>query len=123
MKLFIVIIAALALAAPASAASPRDPRVPGLQRQVNTLKAQVKSMRSDLENVKRMLSVVSDQNECYMGLSADVENVLWHVTASVVAFLSGQPPVQDLPRWDDKGACSRMGISRPSQVHAFRLGF
>lgn len=116
MRFVLIVIAVLALAAPATASAPaKDPRVPALQRQVASLKAQVATLKGQFSTLSKQLQTLNDKNDCYYGLSTDVENIVWTGLGIVVHYLNGQTQPAAPPRFADNGACARLGITRPGK--------
>lgn len=123
MKATIAVAAtALLLALPATAAAPRDPRVPALQRQVTALqgqvaalsaqvRSQVTALQSETAALRQENQHLSDALVCGWALQKDFDGAHWHLTQLVIAAL-GISPLADLTRMDDQGACQRIGVTR-----------
>lgn len=114
MKFVLIGIAVLALAAPATAAAPsRDPRVPGLMKQVASLKTQVRVLREEGARREVKIAAANDRAECYFALNSDNESAFYRAL-NVVGQRTGLPALPAGPgRYDDHGACARAGINRP----------
>lgn len=115
VKLFIIILAVLALAAPATAAAPqaRDPRVPALQPQVAALSGQVAALNGQM-------SRVNDKADCYYIKNLDLNIGLTNVVSAIVTALTGTSYPEIQPA-SDNGACARAGISPPRSLHTLGL--
>lgn len=112
MKYVLIAIAALALAAPATASAPsRDPRVPGLMKQVASLKTQVKTLREEGARRDVKIATANDRAECYFALNSANEDAFYRAL-SVIGQRTGLPALPPGPgKYDDHGACARIGVS------------
>jgi len=112
MKVLIVIAAMLALATPATASAPaRDPRVPGLQRQVHALKAQVATLAATVNSMKGVITQDEDRNTCAWTNQDHLDFVLINSLKQIY----GEPAVADTTP-SDNGACSRVTTFTPKLV-------
>jgi len=118
MKYLAALLVLAAMLAPAANAvsQARDSRVPALQRRVATVEFQLNSMSRDVaavrgdvaalrtqaEQLRTGLSYVNDKDTCSTAIVFDVFRAL------ILGFGGG-----DIGRLDDKGACSRVGATRP----------
>jgi septal ring factor EnvC (AmiA/AmiB activator) len=132
MKHFVALLVLAAFLAPAANAvsQARDPRVPTLQRRVanverhvstierhstdvdlqigamsrdlDTVREQVTSLQTAAEQLRTGINYVNDKDTCSTALTFDVFRVL-------IMGLGGG----DIGRLDDKGACSRVSVTRP----------
>lgn len=110
LVLVIGVIVATAFLFPSSASgATRDPRVTTLQRQVTSLNAQVKQLRTQIQHEH-------DYTVCMYALTRDSDRGYYHIIAEIVGLMFNTPPVADLPRFEDGGACDRVGITRPTGV-------
>ena len=115
MRFAVCLIAVAAvLAAPATASAPT---LNGLQRQVAALRAQIVVLQTAQSTLGTNDQVTRDWATCFRAQSADLTNYVWqsHVLlAQYVGLLAGNPfpPQPDLPRYDDGGACQRVGQTR-----------
>ena len=115
MRLLFVICVVLAFAAPAGASTPSNTK---LQREITALQAQNKTLRSQVNSLitivqkQQQLEVAqNDRITCFYAVGQDDINSVWH-TLNVVAQYLGFTPQPDYPRYDDGGACQRLGVTR-----------
>lgn len=96
------------LAAPASASAPT---LGGLQRQVQQLRLQVAVLSGTVANLQQTVQKNQDYEICDHAQTLDLSNAIWHVLNVDLAYqgFAAQP---DLPRYDDGGACQRIGQTR-----------
>jgi hypothetical protein len=115
-RLALVLLLVALVFVPFSQAAP-DPQVRSLQRQVKTLTAQVRMLTTAVKTLQGQAAAdrqrAQDRDDCLWSLTQDEFGNYFHELAAVVAFVTGSPPAKDLPRWDDKGACQRAGVTRP----------
>lgn len=106
MRYLGVIAAALVLAAPA-AAKP-DPAVLKLQRQVAALQAEVRALHAKAAE-NRNIAI------CYYALNRDSFRTVFHALSSFSEAITGKrvDAWDQLPRFDDEGACAAINIPRP----------
>lgn len=115
------------LALPAQAAAPT---LTGIQRQLTALKAQVATLKTRLavvESQSAQTSATVDQMQqttqnglqhqqdltvCNYAVASDNLNQVWHVLVLLGQATAGTSPEPDMPRYDDQGACQRLGITR-----------
>lgn len=93
--------ATLFLAAPATASGPT---LNSLQRQVSALQRTVAALTAQQTQLQ-------DRLTCNYAIGADNLNLVWH-TVNILAQYLGFTPQPDFPRYDDRGACSRLGVTR-----------
>jgi hypothetical protein len=128
---------------PAFAAKP-DPRVSVLQRQVRVLKTQNAALTARLDQDEAALTALGgrldqiqtsqtalgdritivaaiglDRSTCYYALNWDTFGGFWHLFDLLAQAAVGAQPAPPWPSFDDKGACSRIGVTR--RAVAFRL--
>lgn len=109
MKWGIALVAVAAvLAAPATAAAPT---LSGLQRQITALKSQVVRLQANDKIHTTNDQTTRDWSTCQHAQSLDLSNSIWHVLNVDLAY-QGFPAQPDLPRYDDAGACQRIGQTR-----------
>lgn len=99
---------AAVLATPATAAAPT---LTGLQRQITALRAQVVAGQARIVTLEQNQSRLGDITDCNYALQSDNLNSVWH-TVVLLAQYNGFPPQPDFPRYDDRGACARLGVTR-----------
>jgi len=105
----------LALSPVAAASSPSNKT---LQREITALQTQNKTLRTQVANlttiVQRQEQLEVNQNDrisCFYAIGQDDINSVWH-TLNVIAQYLGFTPQPDYPKYDDGGACSRLGVTR-----------
>lgn len=109
MKLVVaVVVVAAVMAAPATASAPT---MGGLQRQITALRAEIAQLRTDDAANKTVQTRTQDTITCNYAIGADNLNSVWH-TLVLLAQNDGFPAQPDLPRFDDQGACARLGVTR-----------
>lgn len=102
-----VLVAAIALASPATAAAPSlQQKVRTLQRQVASLQRQVRTVRADVQRQE-------DLTVCFYALGRDTDDGQFQTLGLIVEAITGNPPPPAPQRFDDRGACERVGIDRP----------
>lgn len=103
-----LIVLVAVLAAPATASAPT---LNGLQRQVTALRAQLVQMQAADKTLNGNDQTTRDWATCQHAQSLDISNSIWHVLNVDLAYqgFAAQP---DLPRYDDGGACQRVGQTR-----------
>jgi hypothetical protein len=110
MKTLIALaVVAGVLAAPAVAAAP-NPAMVKLQKQVKVLQRQVSTLTFRLARDEQQLK---DRDTCFFAVEKDTDRGFFHTLGLIVQQITGNPPPPDLPRFDDAGACLRVGIPRP----------
>jgi hypothetical protein len=113
-RLGVLIVLAVALAAPATAAAPAplERKVAKLQRQVNALQQQVKAAQVEARFFRGALQQQQDLTVCYYALGRDTNDGQFILLGRIVESMTGAPPPPAPVRFDDKGACIRVGITR-----------
>lgn len=96
------------LAAPATASAPT---LTGLQRQITAVRAQVVALQAAHKTLNVNDQTTRDWATCFHAQDLDAINGVWH-TLVLLAQSQGYPPQPDYPRYDDSGACQRVGQSR-----------
>ena len=120
--IIITIIAALALAAPATAAAPqsKDPRVPALQRKVAALSGQVSALSGQVAAMNGQMSRLNDKADCYYVKNLDLTIGLSNLVSLIVTTITGTS-YPEVALASDNGACARAGIAPPSSLHTLGL--
>lgn len=100
-----LLLVAATLAAPASASAPT---LNGLQRQITQLRT---ALVAGQKATDQTVGTNRDWMVCYHAQDLDNVNIVWHVLNVDLAYqgFTAQP---DLPRFDDQGACARIGQQR-----------
>ena len=101
----LLLVVAAVLAVPAQAAAP------GFQAQINKLKAQVVALQGGMKIAGSNDQVTRDWATCFHAQDQDTINAVWHVL-NVSLAAQGYPAQPDIPRYDDGGACGRVGQTR-----------
>ena len=115
MKILVVMVAVLALAAPATASAPsRDPRVPGLQRQVRALKGQVAALAARIDGVQSAESKLDDRTNCLDVIEFNFSSENRWLILSILAIMANQPSPPRPAPISDGGTCARAGIAPPA---------
>ena len=101
-------VVAAVLATPATASAPT---LSGLQRQVSALRAQIVALQKAQTTLAGNDQTTRDWATCQHAQALDISNSIWHVLNVDLAYqgFAAQP---DLPRYDDAGACQRVGQTR-----------
>jgi hypothetical protein len=114
-KLFaaIVLLCALASAAPSSAASPNQ-RIAALERQVKSLTRQVKALRKDVNHANREVAINYVADACQTAVIADTIRNTWVVIDQIAAAAQGVNKTYFGPQQatNDRNACKNIGLSR-----------
>jgi hypothetical protein len=99
-------------------AVPAQAKAPGYQRQINALTAQVRTLRTQLAALQTgakdstsYAAVTRDWATCFHASDLDEINSVWHVLNLDLKY-QGLPTQPDFPRYDDQGACARIGVTR-----------
>lgn len=118
---------AAVLALPAQAAAPT---IGTLQKQVAKLTAQVAALQKRVTVAEQQTAVSAttvdklqnnmsgglqhqqDITVCDYAISTDNLNSVWHVVGLLGQATVNAPAQPDLPRYDDGGACQRLGVTR-----------
>lgn len=122
MKWGVALVVVMAvLAAPATASAPT---LGGLQRQVTALQAQVVALKARVTATEKTGQSLADHITCNYAVSDDNLNSVFH-TQNLLAQYVGAIDAQvrnlpanpigaqpDHPRYDDQGACARIGVTR-----------
>ena len=103
-----LVAVSVVLAAPAEAAAPT---LNGLQRQVTALRAQIVALQKNQAVLSTNDQTTRDWATCQHAQALDVSNSIWHVLNVDLAY-QGFQAQPDLPRYDDAGACARVGQTR-----------
>lgn len=103
-----MLVVVAVLAAPASAAAPT---LSGLQRQMTAVRAQVVALQTAQKTLNTNDQVTRDWATCFHAQDLDAINGVWH-TLVLLAQSQGFPGQPDYPRYDDGGACQRVGQTR-----------
>jgi hypothetical protein len=110
------LVASLALAGPASAATPTER---ALQRQVNTLKRDVTTLKRQVRELNQVATFLAAVTFCSAAISADSFQATW----SVLDQKAGGTPVGPQQTVNDAGACQALQIPRsgaaPPNLNAF----
>ena len=105
----VVLIAGLALTAPASAATPTEKR---LQRQVTALQKQVKKLQRDVTRLQGVVGGALAIQVCSTAITADALYGTWAAVNARQAA-QGQPPVfATESAVNDAGACTAAKVTR-----------
>ena len=107
MGVVLVVVCAV-LAAPATASAPT---LNGLQRQVSALRTEILQLEAASKMSAANDQTTRDWATCQHAQSLDVSNSIWHVLNVDLAY-QGFQAQPDLPRYDDGGACQRVGQTR-----------
>jgi hypothetical protein len=121
--LLAAIVAATALAAPASAATPTERR---LGRQVKTLQSQVKTMQKQVKTLQRQMREVQSvasgaliYSACLTASTADAFQGTWE-TIDKVGALAQPTPLDQYPAQtaiaDPLNSCQRLEIQRQPNI-------
>lgn len=104
MRFLAAAVAALVIAAPASA-----DRVTVLQRQVAQLQRQVVALQKavTLERDQRVCDYALGQDTFRLAVFPALDQFSIYITGK------GVPAWEQIPRFDDKGACAAVGVTRP----------
>lgn len=103
-----LIVVVAVLAAPATAAAPT---LNGLQRQIVAIRAQVVALQAAQKTLGGNDQMTRDWATCFHAQDLDAINGVWH-TLVLLAQYNGFPAQPDYPRYDDGGACQRVGQTR-----------
>ena len=116
-------LAALVVAAPASAAAP-DQRVVKLERQVKALTARVKTLETQNERLGRALSANFTADACLSAQTADLVQSTWSVIDQIAQAVQARTYFGPQNQISDGGNCGylinpevpRMGIRTPPVI-------
>ena len=114
LQIVSVAAAAAAVAVPAAATTkptPQQRQIAALQRQVKTLNAEVAALKVQVGGLIQQQRQDEDRATCSFAVSQDDINSVWH-TLNLLAQYVGFTAQPDFPRYDDQGACQRMGVTR-----------
>lgn len=103
-----VLVLVAVLAAPAVASAPT---LNGLQRQMTVVRAQVVALQAAQKTLNVNDQTTRDWATCFHAQDLDAINGVWH-TLVLLAQYNGFPAQPDYPRYDDSGACQRVGQTR-----------
>ena len=104
----VALVVVFVLASPAAASAPT---LRGLQHQVTALRAQIVALQKAQTVLGGNDQTTRDWATCQHAPSLDVSNQIWHVLNVDLAY-QGFQAQPDLPRYDDQGACQRVGQTR-----------
>jgi hypothetical protein len=118
-SLLVAGVIAAVLAVPAAAQAPTtltlQREVAALQKQNRILSNQLVQLRTEVAAMQTQMTngLTTDANwaTCYYASSMDETDNVWHVLNTLAAAL-GYQAQPDLPRFDDKGACAAIGVTR-----------
>jgi hypothetical protein len=100
------LVASLAFAGPASAATPTERK---LQRQVNTLKRDVTTLKRQVRELNQGFNVLAAITFCSAAITADSFQATW----TVLDQKAGGTPVGPQQAVNDSGTCTALQIPRP----------
>ena len=105
----VVLLAGLALTAPASAATPTEKR---LQKQVTALQKQVKKLQRDMRQLQSVVGGALAIQVCSTAVTADAMHSTW-AAINAREGAQGQPPVfATESAVNDAGACAAAKVTR-----------
>ncbi len=105
----VVLLAGLALSAPASAATPTERK---LQRQVTALQKQVKKLQTDMRRLQGVVGGALAIQVCSTDITADAMHSTWSAI-NLREAAQGQPPVfASESAVNDAGACAAAKVTR-----------
>ena len=108
--IIVLSLAALVVAAPASAATPAERKIAALQKQVRALSAQVKLLRAQVSFVRQEVAANYVGDACSDAVTATLFQSTW-------ATIDGKQPspwFNPTPTISDRRACSSIGVTRPA---------
>lgn len=115
-----VIVASLALAGPAGAATPTEKR---LQKQVTTLQKDVKALKKKVTELERLDNLLAALTFCSAAITADALQSTW----AVLDQKAGGPLIGPQQAVNDGGLCNAFMISRsgasPPNLEVFHAFF
>jgi hypothetical protein len=102
------------LAAPAAQAKP-DPRIAALQTKVSGLRLQVASLQRQVDALTATQTKDRAATVCYYALGQDGFAIVFKGMSQLARAITGNgvPAWENIPRYDDRGACAAAGLSRP----------
>jgi hypothetical protein len=103
------VIASLALAGPASAATPTERK---LQREVNTLKREVATLKRQMRETQQVAAAGIVLSACVAAVSADAFQSTW----TVLDQKAGGPVVGPQQTVNDAGTCTALEVARSQAV-------
>lgn len=83
-----------------------------LQAQVKALTVQVAALKARVAEGEKQTAYVRDYAQCSAAWDADAFQNLYGVVDVLTNHLIGKPYYGQQTRVDDKGACSRIGVTR-----------
>jgi outer membrane murein-binding lipoprotein Lpp len=122
LTMIAALVAATALAAPASAATPSERRlarqVKTLQKQVKTLNRQVRTMRTQMRTIESVAAGGVIFGACLAAATADAFQGTWETVDRIGAGLA--PPVDQYPApaavADPLNSCQRLELQRQAST-------
>ena len=105
----VVLVAGLALTAPASAATPTEKR---LTRQVTALQKQVKKLQRDLKQMQGVVGGALAIQVCSTAITADALHSTWAAVNAREASQARPPVFATESAVNDAGACTAAKVTR-----------